>query len=85
MNLKEYLESKKITQKRFAELLGITYNHFGKIINGREKAGIKLAQKIEDLTRGVIKKESLINECDFIKCPTCGRGNHKKRDPIDEK
>lgn len=57
MDLDEYLFRKKISQIEFANELGISRNHLGEILRGRRSPSVKLAKKIEELTKGEVTKE----------------------------
>ncbi len=57
MDLDEYLFRKKISQTDFANELGISRNHLGEILRGRRSPSVKLAKKIEELTKGKVTKE----------------------------
>lgn len=57
MDLDEYLFRKKISQTDFALKLGVSRNHLGEIIRGRRTPSVKLAKKIEELTKGEVTRE----------------------------
>jgi len=50
-NIKRVRESKKMTQKEFAGLLGITAIHYCAIENGRKEVTIKLLKKVAEITK----------------------------------
>lgn len=50
MNLKEYLDEKRITYREFAEKLGIHPQSLQNIACGKKKPSLDLALKIEALT-----------------------------------
>ena len=54
MKLKEYLRSKKIRYRHFANELGITEQSLKNIAAGTSRPGLLLALKIEKLTNGEI-------------------------------
>jgi transcriptional regulator with XRE-family HTH domain len=57
MDLDEYLFRKNISQTDFAEQLDISRNHLGEILRGRRSPSVKLAKKIEELTKGEVTRE----------------------------
>jgi transcriptional regulator with XRE-family HTH domain len=59
MDLDEYLFRKRIFQTDFAKELGISRNHLGEMLRGRRSPSIKLAKRIEELTRGEVTKEAM--------------------------
>lgn len=60
MTINEFLSKTGISKREFATLLGCHYTHLVAISNGQKRAGRKLAQKIEEKTMGLVKKEKLI-------------------------
>ena len=60
MDLDEYLFRNRISQTDFAKELGVTRNHFGEIVRGRRTPSVKLAKKIEKLTKGEVSKEEAL-------------------------
>jgi len=57
MDLDEYLFRKRISQTDFSRELGISRNHLGEILRRRRSPSVKLAKKIEGLTKGEVTKE----------------------------
>jgi transcriptional regulator with XRE-family HTH domain len=48
--LREWLTEQKLSQKAFAEQLGIHETHLSAILSGRDFPSLSLAARIEDLT-----------------------------------
>lgn len=57
MDLDEYLFRKRVSQTDFAKELWISRNHLGEILRGRRSPSVKLAKKIEELTKNEVTKE----------------------------
>ena len=57
MDLDEYLFRKRISQTDFATDLGTSRTHLGEVLRGRRTPSVKLAKKIEELTKGEVTKE----------------------------
>lgn len=60
MTINEFLEQTGICKRDFAKILGCNYTHLVAVSNGKKKAGVKLAKKIEEKTMGLVKKEKII-------------------------
>ena len=52
MKLSEYLKKNKISQEKFAELVGVTRPFITNIANGKKNPSIQLAGRIEEVTKG---------------------------------
>lgn len=55
MLLKEYLTRFHITQKGFAEDLGMSYVGFRKVLSGQVDTSLSVAFKIKKLTKGKVQ------------------------------
>lgn len=62
MNLKEYLEEKRLTYREFAEKLGIRTQSLQTIVYGKRKPSLDLAVKIQELTEGAITPKDLLDD-----------------------
>lgn len=60
MTINEFLSKSGICKREFAKILGCSYVHLVAVSNGKKRAGVKLAQKIEEKTMGLVKKEKII-------------------------
>lgn len=60
MNLKEYLEEKRLTYREFAEKLQIHPQSLQNIAYGKKKPSLELAVKIEELTNGELTPKDLL-------------------------
>ena len=60
VTINEFLEQSGITKRDFAKIIGCQYTHFVSVSNGQRRPSVKLAQKIEEKTMGLVKKEKLI-------------------------
>lgn len=60
MNLKEYLDEKRMTYREFAEILGIHLHSLKNIVYGKRNPGLALALKIEIYTDGEVTTEDLM-------------------------
>lgn len=56
--LGEYLKDNKITQKAFADTLGIRQEYLSRIINGHDKPGAVLSRLIEHETDGAVARDA---------------------------
>jgi len=57
MNLKAYLADQRVTQKDFAQTLGINERYMSRLVNGHLKPGKRLERDINALTEGKVKLE----------------------------
>jgi len=73
MQLKKYLEEQSISQKLFAEKLGVHLLTIFKITNKKSMPSLKLALKIENLTFGKVTCE------DFLEPDLQEEGKKKQR------
>ena len=64
MNLKEYLDSKKISIRLFSRIMGISYTHMYGIATGFRKPGRWLCQEIIKKTSGQVSMQDLKPELD---------------------
>jgi transcriptional regulator with XRE-family HTH domain len=60
MNLKKYLEEKRMTYREFAEKLGIRPQYLQSIAYGKKKPSLELAVKIQELTGGKLTPKDLL-------------------------
>jgi len=60
MKLKEYMKKNKIKRVELSLMLGITYNYLCQIILEKKLPSPKLAEAIEIVTKGKVKKEHLV-------------------------
>ncbi|CAB4133824.1 HTH_XRE domain containing protein [uncultured Caudovirales phage] len=58
MKLKAYLADQGVTQKDFAELLGINERYMSRLVNGHLMPGKRLERDINSLTGGQVKLEA---------------------------
>jgi transcriptional regulator with XRE-family HTH domain len=61
MQLKKYLEKKKITQVRFAYSLNTSAPYLHRVINKNKLPSIGLARKIEEITEGAVSVAELFD------------------------
>lgn len=61
MKLKEYLERKKLTERQLALSIGISQQHLNRLINRASNPSLPLAKKIQDVTKGKVTIEELLN------------------------
>lgn len=62
MELREYLFYNKITMQKMAALCGVSSTWIQHLKNGDATAGKELARKIEEITGGQVKADSLIKK-----------------------
>lgn len=55
MELKNYLESKKISHTKFAEELGVSQVTVTRYVNGNRKPSMRQAFKIQEITNNKVK------------------------------
>ena len=60
MKLSEYLKKNKISQEKFAELVGVTRPFITNIANGKKNPSIQLAGRIEEVTKGKVTLKDLL-------------------------
>ncbi len=60
MELRDYLHKKRIKLKDFAALCGYHRSHIHSINIGSIKAGKRLVQKIEEITKGQVTRYDLL-------------------------
>ena len=61
MNLKRYLDEKRLTYREFAEKLGIRTQYVQSIAYGKQKPSLDLAVKIEEITNGELTAKDLLH------------------------
>lgn len=61
MNLKEYLDEKRLTYREFAEKLKIHPQSLQSIAYGKKRPSLELAVKIEELTEGELTPKKLLD------------------------
>ena len=54
MNLKKYLEENKLTQSRFASLIGVSRFQVNSLVHGRKTPSFKSMKRIEKVTGGLV-------------------------------
>ena len=59
-SLRAWLTKEKVTQKDFAERIGVTQEHFSKVLHGKLPISRKLAIAIQLATAGKIKASELM-------------------------
>lgn len=57
-----YMKEKCVSLRPFANKIGTTPTHLGRIVRGQAQAGLRLAYAIEKQTNGEVKMEDLIIE-----------------------
>lgn len=60
MDLKKYLDNKRLTYAEFANQLGIHTHSLHNVVYGKKKPSLDLAVKIEELTDGEITAKDLL-------------------------
>ena len=61
MKLSEYLKLNRMTQVKFAEIVGVSRPLITHIISCRRSPSVKLILQIEKVTKGMVKAEDLLN------------------------
>ena len=61
MNLKEYLEEKRLTYREFAEKLDIRTHYLQSIAYGTRKPSLELAVNIQVLSEGKVMPKDLLD------------------------
>ena len=61
MNLKEYLDKNKVTQREFAEKLDVHIHSLKNIVYGKRKPSLELALRIEEFSNGDVLPNDLLN------------------------
>ena len=61
MRLKQYLLKKGISQRSFANSVGVSGVHINHIINGRRNPSPKLMKKIKEISKDALSFEDLCN------------------------
>lgn len=62
MKLRTYLSDRRITDRKFAEMLGTTATYLNHVKNGIFKCGKRFAKDIENLTNGEVTVEEIFEE-----------------------
>ena len=62
MTLKRWITDNKLMYKQVAKELDVTTTYVWQIANGYVKCGHKLAQRIEQLTRGQVQAQDLMSD-----------------------
>jgi DNA-binding transcriptional regulator YdaS (Cro superfamily) len=62
MKLRTYLSDKRITDRKFAEMLGTTATYLNHVKNGIFKCGKRFAKDIENLTNGEVTVQEIFEE-----------------------
>ncbi len=61
MNVKKYLDEKRLTYREFAEKLGVSAQYLQNIAYGKRKPSLDLAVKIEELSNGKLTPRDLLH------------------------
>lgn len=77
MDLKEYLEDKRLTYREFAEKLGIRTQSLQSVVYGSKKPSLDLAVKIEELTGGAITPKDLL---EFFNNPKASKRKYRGKE-----
>lgn len=78
-NIKELRKSKKLTQVKFAKILGITNDYLSSIERGKVTPGFMLAKKIADYFEVTVDEVFFNNHSNEI------FGNNLNKNPIEQK
>lgn len=78
-NIKELRKSKKLTQVKFAKILGITNDYLSSIERGKVTPGFMLAKKIADYFEVTVDEVFFNNHSNKI------FGNDLDKNPIEQK
>ena len=54
MTVKEFLKHKRITQRKFASMIGIKEAHMSLVVHGKAKPSLETAWRIEQNTHGMV-------------------------------
>ena len=60
MKLEEYLRITKLSQRRFAKLIGVTHGHISQILRKQKSPSLLFAKRIEEVTEGAVTIYDLI-------------------------
>ena len=60
MNLEEYLFKNGINKTEFAKKLNVQRHHFYSVLAGRFKVSKKLADNVESITNGEVKRHEIL-------------------------
>ena len=60
MKLRDYLESRNLSSKEFAKLVGISAASVDNYLAGRRTPTLKIARKIEEITHGRVRCMDLV-------------------------
>jgi transcriptional regulator with XRE-family HTH domain len=60
MDLKTWIRTKKIQQRVLARTLGLSDSYLSELLSGKRNFNPKIAQKIEELTKGEVSRMELI-------------------------
>jgi len=86
MELREWLQKKKMQQQDFAREVGIAPFYLYQILSKKRYAGIDLANTIENYTKGKVKAKDLIRPVkQRIPCPVCGKMYHPENNLVEKK
>ncbi len=78
MKLNDYLKRENISQKKFADKLGIHQQSMYRIIHGINRPDYDNAKAIVEATNGEVTIEELCPPREKMKCPICGIKGPKK-------
>lgn len=62
--LKKYLKQTSLTQRDFAEVIGVSNGHLSQLISGQKSPSLELAVKIERETSGFVPANSWVPQSD---------------------
>lgn len=79
MNLREYLDKKKMTYRAFAERLGVHVQTIKNIACGSRTPGLKLALRIEEHTEGEVTPRSFFEKSEKASESTLKRKSFKRK------
>jgi DNA-binding transcriptional regulator YdaS (Cro superfamily) len=60
MDLKTWLSSKGVVQKKLADELGLSPSYFSELLSGKRRFNPKLSRKVEELTKGEVSRMELL-------------------------
>ena len=62
MHLKEYLTKERLSQKKFASLVGVSGVQINHLVHGNRLPSLKLLKKIEKITSGLVSTDDFLTE-----------------------
>ena len=61
MKLKKYLKENGLSEKDFAEILGVTQAHINYLVHGKKNPSAPLTKRIEEVTNGEVTFNDLFS------------------------